>query len=50
MIRVDVMNPAFNREYYGVKLVYDGDHVSLAYSIVDEKKHLMFLLKFNHGY
>jgi hypothetical protein len=35
------------REYYGVKLVYDGDNVSLAYSIVDEKKHLMFVLKFN---
>jgi len=35
------------REYYGVKLVYDGDNVSLAYSVVDEKKHLMFVLKFN---
>jgi hypothetical protein len=35
------------REYYGVKLQFDGDNVSLAYSIVDEKKHLMFLLKFN---
>jgi len=35
------------REYYGVKLQYDGDNVSLAYSVVDEKKHLMFLLKFN---
>lgn len=35
------------KEYYGVKLVYDGDNVSLAYSIVDEKKHLMFVLKFN---
>ena len=35
------------REYYGVKLVYDGDNVSLAYSIVDEKKHLVFILKFN---
>jgi hypothetical protein len=34
-------------EYYGVKLVYDGDNVSLAYSVVDEKKHLMFVLKFN---
>jgi hypothetical protein len=35
------------REYYGVKLIYDGDNVSLAYSVVDEKKHLMFVLKFN---
>jgi hypothetical protein len=35
------------REYYGVKLVYDGDNVSLAYSVVDEQKHLMFILKFN---
>ena len=35
------------REYYGVKLQYDGDNVTLAYSIVDEKKHLMFVLKFN---
>ena len=35
------------REYYGVKLQFDGDNVTLAYSIVDEKKHLMFILKFN---
>jgi len=35
------------REYYGVKLQYDGDNVSLAYSVVDERKHLMFILKFN---
>lgn len=35
------------REYYGVKLIYDGDNVSLAYNVVDEKKHLMFVLKFN---
>ena len=35
------------REYYGVKLVYDGDNVSLAYSVIDEKKHVMFVLKFN---
>jgi hypothetical protein len=35
------------REYYGVKLVYDGDNVSLAYSVIDEHKHLMFILKFN---
>ena len=35
------------REYYGVKLQFDGDNVSLAYSVIDEKKHLMFILKFN---
>lgn len=35
------------REYYGVKLMYDGDNVTLAYSVVNEKKHLMFILKFN---
>jgi hypothetical protein len=35
------------KEYYGVKLIYDGDNVSLAYSVIDEKKYLMFVLKFN---
>jgi hypothetical protein len=35
------------REYYGVKLQFDGDNVSLAYSVVNEKKHLVFILKFN---
>jgi len=35
------------REYYGVKLQFDGDNVSLAYTVVDEQKHLMFILKFN---
>jgi hypothetical protein len=34
------------REYYGIKLVYDGDNVSLAYSVVDKQKHLVFILKF----
>ena len=34
------------REYYGVKLQFDGDNVSLAYSVVNEKKYTMFLLKF----
>jgi alpha-D-ribose 1-methylphosphonate 5-triphosphate synthase subunit PhnI len=34
------------KEYYGVKLEYDGDNVSLAYSVVNEKKYTMFLLKF----
>ena len=35
------------REYYGVKLQFDGDNVTLAYSVVDEKKYTMFLLKFS---
>jgi len=34
------------KEYYGVKLTFDGDHVSLDYAIVDEKKYTVFLLKF----
>jgi len=34
------------KEYYGVKLEFDGDNVTLAYSIIDEKKYTMFLLKF----
>jgi len=37
----------YAKEYYGVKLMYNGDNVSLAYSVVDEKKHLMFVLKFD---
>ena len=35
------------REYYGVKLQFEGDNVSLASQVVDEKKYLMFVLKFN---
>jgi len=35
------------KEYYGIKLEYDGDNVSLEYSVIDEKKYLMFVLKFN---
>ena len=35
------------KEYYGVKLSFDGDNVSLAYTVVDEKKYIMFVLKFN---
>jgi len=34
------------KEYYGVKLEFDGDNVTLAYSIIDEKKYTVFLLKF----
>lgn len=34
------------KEYYGVKLVMDGDNLSLDYSVIDKKKYTMFLLKF----
>ena len=34
------------KEYYGVKLVYDGDDIKLDYAVVDERKYTMFLLKF----
>ena len=34
------------KEYYGVKLVMDGDNLSLEYAVIDEKKYTMFLLKF----
>lgn len=37
----------YAKEYYGVKLQFDGDNVSLAYEVIDEKKYLMFVLKFN---
>ena len=35
------------QEYYGIKLQFDGDNVSLAYSVINEKKYTMFILKFN---
>lgn len=35
------------KEYYGVKLEFDGDNLKLEYSVVDEKKYTVFLLKFN---
>ena len=31
------------KEYYGVKLQFDGDNVSLAYEVINEKKYVMFL-------
>ena len=34
------------KEYYGVKLEFDGDNVSLKYAIVDQKKYTVFVLKF----
>jgi len=35
------------KEYYGVKLEYDGDDLRLDYSITDERKYIMFVLKFD---
>ena len=35
------------KEYYGVKLFFDGDNVSLDYAVIDEKKYVMFVLKFD---
>jgi hypothetical protein len=35
------------KEYYGVKLVYDGDDIKLDYAVLDEKKYTVFLLKFD---
>ena len=34
------------KEYYGIKLEFDGDNVSLKYAIVDQKKYTVFVLKF----
>jgi len=34
------------KEYYGVKLEFDGDNISLKYAFVDEKKYTVFVLKF----
>lgn len=37
------------KEYYGVKLEYDGDDLKLEYSVINDKKYTMFLLKFGYG-
>lgn len=34
------------KEYYGIKLAYDGDDIQLSYTVIDSKKFTMFLLKF----
>ena len=34
------------KEYYGIKLAFDGDNISLDYAVVDEQKYTVFLLKF----
>ena len=35
------------KEYYGVKLMFEGDELKLAYTVIDDKKYTVFLLKFN---
>ena len=34
------------KEYYGIKLDYEGNDIQLSYTIIDSKKFTMFLLKF----
>jgi hypothetical protein len=34
------------KEYYGVKLMFEGDDLKLAYTVIDDKKYTVFLLKF----
>jgi len=35
------------KEHYGVKLMFEGDELKLAYTVIDDKKYTVFLLKFN---
>lgn len=35
------------KEYYGIKLTFDGDNISLDYAVIDEKKYTVFVLKFS---
>jgi hypothetical protein len=34
------------KEYYGIKMVMEGEEIGLSYVIIDHKKHTLFLLKF----
>jgi len=34
-------------DQYGIRLEFDGENVCLDYTIEDEKKYMMFVLKFN---
>lgn len=34
------------KEYYGIKMIMDGDDLSPEYQVIDEKKYTVFLLKF----
>jgi len=35
------------KEYYGIKLAYEGNDIQLSYEVIDSKKFTVFLLKFN---
>ena len=34
------------KEYYGIKLDFEGNDIQLSYTVIDSKKFTMFLLKF----
>jgi hypothetical protein len=34
------------KEYYGIKLDYEGNDIQLSYTVIDSKKFTVFLLKF----
>jgi len=34
------------KEYYGIKMIMEGDEIGLSYDIIDQTKHTIFLLKF----
>jgi hypothetical protein len=34
------------KEYYGIKLAFEGNDIQLSYTVIDNKKFTMFLLKF----
>jgi hypothetical protein len=34
------------KEYYGIKMITEGDEIGLSYVIIDDQKHTLFLLKF----
>ena len=38
----------FVREWYGIEMQFDGENVCLDYKILDERKYMVFVLKFSH--
>ena len=34
------------KEYYGIKMEFDGGEIKLGYQVIDDKKYTVFLLKF----
>ena len=38
----------FVREWYGIEMEFDGENVCLDYKILDERKYMVFVLKFSH--